>query len=67
MQDRTSDITFRPQSPRSARREDAAWESVVREELLKLRRRTPRASRVVPFSRPPQNRTGPGAPPPPAG
>jgi hypothetical protein len=66
MQDPTSDLTFRPQSPPVPRRDDAAWEAVVREELLKLRRRTPRAPRVVPASRAPAP-TDPDATPPPAG
>lgn len=34
------DVAFRPQSPRRARRGNQAWEAVVREELLKLRRRS---------------------------
>jgi hypothetical protein len=52
MPDPTSDLTFRPQSTSPSRRDDAAWEAVVREELLKLRRRTPHEARVVPASRP---------------
>jgi hypothetical protein len=66
MQDLTSDITFRPQSPPVPRRDDAAWEAVIREELLKLRRRTPSAARVVPASRP-APATDPGVTSPPAG
>jgi hypothetical protein len=53
MHDPTSDMTFRPQPGHRRRREDEAWEAVVREELLKLRRRTPRGPRVVPASREP--------------
>jgi hypothetical protein len=52
MPDPTSDMTFRPESVR-ARRDDEAWEAVVREELVKLRRRSPRGPRVVPASREP--------------
>ena len=52
MPDPTSDLTFRPQSPRPRRRDDDAWEAVVREELTKLRRRSPRGPRGVPASRP---------------
>jgi hypothetical protein len=64
MHDPTSDLTFRPQSSPPPRRDDAAWEAVVREELLKLRRRTPRAARVVPATRRPLS-TDPGASSPP--
>ncbi len=53
MPDPTSDLTFRPESVRRARRDDEAWEAVVREELVKLRRRSPRGPRVVPASREP--------------
>ena len=53
MSDPTSDRTFRPDSTRPARRDDEAWEAVVREELVKLRRRSPSGPRVVPASRPP--------------
>ena len=53
MSDPTSDLTFRPQSAPQRRRDDDAWEAVVREELSKLRRRTPRGPRVVPASREP--------------
>jgi hypothetical protein len=53
MHDPTSDMTFRPQPGARRRRDDEAWEAVVREELLKLRRRTPRGPRVVPASREP--------------
>jgi hypothetical protein len=48
MSDPTSDLTFRPESVRRFRRDDEAWEAVVREELAKLRRRSPRGPRVVP-------------------
>ena len=51
MPDPTSDLTFRPESVRRARRDDEAWEAVVREELVKLRRRSPSGPRVVPVSR----------------
>ena len=63
MHDPTSDITFRPQAGSQPRRDDEAWEAVVREELLKLRRRTPRGQRVVPASREPASgvRDEPGA------
>ena len=45
-----SDLTFRPESARRPRRDDEAWEAVVREELLKLRRRSPGGPRVVPVT-----------------
>jgi hypothetical protein len=51
MPDPTSDLTFRPESVRRVRRDDEAWEAVVREELVKLRRRSPRGPRVTPASR----------------
>jgi hypothetical protein len=63
MSDLTSDLTFRPTSGPLPRRDDAAWEAVVREELVKLRRRTPRAARVVAAARPPVPER-PDAPPP---
>ena len=47
MPDPTSDLTFRPESVRRAHRNDEAWEAVVREELVKLRRRSPSRPRVV--------------------
>jgi hypothetical protein len=53
MPDPTSDLTFRPESIRRAPRTDEAWEAVVREELVKLRRRSPSGPRVVPASREP--------------
>jgi hypothetical protein len=53
MPDPSSDLTFRPDSTRRARRHDEAWEAVVREELVKLRRRSPRGPSVVPASREP--------------
>ena len=53
MPDPTSDLTFRPESTSHNRRHDEAWEAVVREELVKLRRRTPRGLRVIPASREP--------------
>jgi hypothetical protein len=66
MQDPRSDLTFRPHpsEPRRTRVDDA-WETVVREELAKLRRRSPSAPRVVPAAR---RRPIPGerAAPPPA-
>jgi hypothetical protein len=51
MSDPTSDLTFRPQSRRTPPRDNAAWEAVVREELAKLRRRSPNPPRVVPATR----------------
>jgi hypothetical protein len=51
MPDPTSDLTFRPDSVRRPHRDDEAWEAVVREELVKLRRRSPRGPRVIPASR----------------
>jgi hypothetical protein len=63
MPDPTSDMTFRPDSARRARRDDEAWEAVVREELVKLRRRSPRGPRVVPASRQPAPDTPDGSPP----
>jgi len=51
MSDPMSDLAFRPESVRRTRRDDEAWEAVVREELVKLRRRSPRGERVVPASR----------------
>jgi hypothetical protein len=65
MQDPPSDLVFRPQSAPVSRRDDAAWEAVVREELLKLRRRTPRTPRVVAAAR--QAEVDPGSAEPPAG
>jgi hypothetical protein len=53
MPDPTSDMAFRPDSVRRVRRDDEAWEAVVREELIKLRRRSPRGPRVIPASREP--------------
>jgi hypothetical protein len=53
MQDPTSDLTFRPPPENRTRRDDEAWEAVVREELIKLRRRSPSGPRVVPASREP--------------
>jgi hypothetical protein len=63
MPDPTSDLTFRPESARRARRDDEAWEAVVREELLKLRRRSPGGPRVVPASREPAVDTPEPSPP----
>jgi hypothetical protein len=51
--DPTSDLTFRPPPTDRPPRGDDAWEAVVRQELLKLRRRSPSAPRVVPASREP--------------
>jgi hypothetical protein len=51
MPDPTSDMAFRPDSARRFRRDDEAWEAVVREELVKLRRRSPSGPRVIPASR----------------
>jgi hypothetical protein len=47
MSDPTSDA-FRPESVRRLHRDDDAWEAVVREELAKLRRRSPGGPRVIP-------------------
>jgi hypothetical protein len=63
MSDPTSDLTFRPESIRRFRRDDEAWEAVVREELAKLRRRSPGGPRVVPAARRPVDEA-PDAPPP---
>jgi hypothetical protein len=51
MSDPMSDLTFRPPPTERPRRLDSAWEAVVREELAKLRRRSPRGPRVIPASR----------------
>jgi len=51
MSDPMSDLTFRPPPADRPRPTDAAWEAVVREELLKLRRRSPGGPRVVPARR----------------
>jgi hypothetical protein len=64
MSDPMSDMTFRPEPPARRRRDGQAWEAVVREELLKLRRRAPAAPRVVPVRRAPETvdpDTGPPA------
>ena len=53
MQDPTSDIAFRPAPSERRSRDDDAWEAVVREELVKLRRRSPAGPRVIPASREP--------------
>ena len=65
MQDPRSDLTFRPHpsEPRRTRVDDA-WEAIVREELAKLRRRSPSAPRVVPAERPRPARGEPTTPPP---
>jgi hypothetical protein len=63
MSDPMSDLTFRPDSVRRVRRDDEAWEAVVRDELAKLRRRSPSAPRVVPAARRPAD-DGPDAAPP---
>jgi hypothetical protein len=63
MSDPTSDITFRPETVRRVRRDDEAWEAVVREELTKLRRRSPGGPRVVAATREPA-KDGPDGPPP---
>ena len=51
MSDPMSDLTFRPSPADRPRPTDAAWEAVVREELMKLRRRSPGGPRVVPATR----------------
>ena len=53
MSDPMSDVTFRPEPSPRPRRTGEAWEAVVREELLKLRRRSPTTTRVVPARRAP--------------
>jgi hypothetical protein len=63
MSDPMSDLTFRPESIRRFRRDDEAWEAVVREELAKLRRRSPGGPRVVPAARRPVDDLPDGAPP----
>jgi hypothetical protein len=63
MPDPNSDLTFRPDTVRRARRNDEAWEAVVREELVKLRRRSPSGPPVVPASRQPAPDTPDAAPP----
>ena len=64
MSDPPPDLAFRRDSIRRPRRDDHAWEAVVREELVKLRRRSPGSPRVEAV--PP--RTAPDVPevPPPA-
>jgi hypothetical protein len=64
MSDPTSDLTFRPESLRRVRRDDDAWEAVVREELAKLRRRSPGGPRVVPAARRPAHPDVPESTPP---
>lgn len=64
MSDPMSDLTFRPAPAERHRRLDSAWEAVVREELRKLRRRSPRGPRVIPASREPG--PAPADAPPPA-
>lgn len=51
MSDPMSDRIFRPVAGPRRRRDTAAWEAVVREELAKIRRRSPAAPRVVPAAR----------------
>ena len=63
MFDPTSDLTFRPESIRRFQGDDDAWEAVVREELARLRRRSPGGPRVVPAARPPVDEA-PDDPPP---
>ena len=63
MSDRTSDLAFRPDSLRRVHRNDDAWEAVVREELVKLRRGTPAGPRVIPASRRPAPEAPDGSPP----
>ncbi len=64
MSDPTSDLPFRPESGRRFRRDDDAWEAVVREELAKLRRRSPGGPRVVPASARPEHPEVPDSTPP---
>ena len=51
MSDPMSDLTFRPPPADRPRPTDPAWEAVVREELMKLRRRSPAGPRVFPATR----------------
>jgi hypothetical protein len=62
MSDPTSDLTFRPHVAPQPRRDNDAWEAVIREELRKLRRLTPSGPRVVPASREPASHA-PDTPP----
>ena len=64
MSDPTSDLTFRPESGGRPRRDDEAWEAVVREELAKIRRRSPGSRRVVPAAPRPPHPDAPDPPPP---
>ena len=48
MPESPSDAAFRPPSPRRPRRDNLAWEAVIREELLKLRRRSTSEAPVAP-------------------
>ena len=57
MSDPMSDLTFRPTPAGRPRSADESWEAVVREELLKLRRRSPGGPRVVPAAREPVDET----------
>lgn len=63
MPDPMSDLTFRPSPDDRPRRTDASWEAVVREELLKLRRRSPRGPRVVAVTRKPADEATDRPPP----
>jgi hypothetical protein len=64
MSDPMSDVTFRPPPADRRRPANASWEAVVREELTKLRRRSPGGPRVVPAARRPPGEAP--EPPPPA-
>ena len=63
MSDPMSDLTFRPTPADRARSADASWEAVVREELLKLRRRSPGGPRVIPATREPVRESTDDPPP----
>jgi len=65
MSDPLSDLAFRrAENVRRFRRDDDAWEAVVREELAKIRRRSPAGSRVVPAARRPEHPDVPDTTPP---
>ena len=57
MSDPMSDLTFRPSPHPRPRCTLASGVGVVREELLKLRRRSPGGPRVVPVTREPAGET----------
>ena len=63
MSDPMSDLTFRPTPAGRPRSADESWEAVVREELLKLRRRSPGGPRVIPAAREPVRESTDDPPP----